>query len=220
MKKILNILVLPLFIFCFSLLNAATVNFPTDQTVVQKIELKSRKVNYNSNLSYKEMQTLLTLKEKSNQFWNLEAFYLEGWYGVPASEEVSLIKVGPDTFPHQWDIADITAYVSGTIGTFEALAYGYHRILDTHLAALWSLQERELSVGDSFTIKTHFIKSKYEILDINDENVVYSLKIADSFCPMEGVGFWNRKNGLVGQFHVDGLYKHENHFKFSSLPQE
>jgi hypothetical protein len=221
MKITLNFLLLSTFIFCSSLLNAATVNFPIDQPVIQRIEEEARKVGYSANLSYTLMQTHLTLKEKNSQFWNLEALYLDGWYGVPAPEEVSFIRVFPDAFPQIINIADSPVCLSGTKGATGALAYGFDGFLNLHLATLWYLQDRELAVGDSFTIKANIVYNcKYEILDINDENVVYSIKIEYAFCPLEGVGFWNRKNGLVGQFHVDGLDKHEIHFKFSSLPEE
>jgi hypothetical protein len=167
------------------------------------------------------MQTRWTLKEKNSQFWNLEALYLDGWYGVPAPEEVSFIRVFPDAFPQTINIADSPVCISGTKGGTGALAYGFDGFLNLHLATLWYLQDRELVVGDSFTIKANIVNNcKYEILDINEENVVYSIKIPYAFCPLEGVGFWNRKNGLVGQFHVDGLDKHEIHFKFSSLSEE
>lgn len=222
MKKALNFLVLSTLIFSFSLLSAATVNFPIDQPVTQNIKDWSRKVKANGPLNYNEMQTILTLKEINTPLWNLEAFYLKGWLGKKAApEEVSLISVAPSTYPYR-PPSHISTSVIGTIGDFPlSLTYGTNSTLDYHLAALWYIHELELAVGDTFIIAVMFGYgwAKYEILGINDKTVDYSIEIVGTFVTIRGKGFWDRKNGLVGQFSAYGIDKHEQRFEFSSFPQ-
>ncbi len=230
MKKTLNLLTLSMLIFSFSILSAATVNFPIDQPVIQKIEEWSRKIitkprfgYVDKGLNYRSMQTILTLKEIDTPQWNLEAYYLEGWLGKEAApDDMSLITVKPFSYTFT-NPSHISTLVTGTIGdSIISHTYGRNNYLDTHLSALWYLHERELAVGDKFTVDFKFGNEwfNYEILSINDETVEYSVEIVTCHVTLHGQGFWNRNNGLVGEFSAYGKDMHEVDFRFSSFPQE